>query len=456
MSMTDNGRMTLISSQRSSEQKKYIDLDSTRSTDILFNRVCYACPQHIRALYRSNTSLLKCLCKYFAPPQHLTIKDSYKEILQKFSSSEDNIKDENRLNMLREIGVMPPPDMYDVTHGSIQNNSFLFLQDGLNNFLKKTICIQSCINDPNIHVSKTIVMYLDPTTFDADSSLNAMTFVTNIINSDQQSQYVILDVEHFKTEDIDPEEKNVCKACCSLIIAVLELLTEWYDNYFDRLIIAPESNSLNLEPLAFILSQVFFINKTLHSKMTIQFTSVDRGTIRDFSSQTEHNTTPYIKKRKISKLCIGYLLKGNNKTKDCVNFYTDIFNKKRLFCAKCIISLTLQNIPTSIVSYIGYQLQCVRVIKKRSTKNYYITGKDTNKTDDVAISTIMSVQIYRNINNPLMILIDLPNPSSVSNNADEQLGYLHEQGHNTTFYTPQNNVSLVIPKKFFSTPKIAR
>jgi len=455
MGMTDNGRMTLISSQRSTEQNKYVDLDNTRSPFILFNRVCYACPQHIRSLYRSNTSLLKCPCKFFAPPQHLTIKDSYKEILNVFSSSEDNMKDENRLNMLREIGVIPPPDMYDINHGSIQNNSFLFSQEGLDHFLKKTICIQSYIDDPNIHVSKTIVMYLDPTTFSADSSLNAMSFVTNIIYSDQQSEYVILAVEHFKTEDVDPDEKNVCKACSALIISVLELLTSWYDNYFDRLIIAPESNSLNLEPLAFMLSQVFFINKTLNSKITIQFTSVDRGTISNSSCKDINGMKPYVKRRKISKLCIGYLLKGNNKTKDCVNFYADIFNKKILFCAKCIISLTLQNIPISIVSYIGDQLQCVRIIKKKTTKAYYITGKDTNKTDDLAISTIMSVQIYRQINNPTMTLIDLPYPSNSSCTADDQLGYLHKQDHNT-FYTPENEISLVIPKKFFSIPKIVR
>ena len=454
MSMTDNGRMTLISSQRSTDQNKYIDLDRTRSPDILFNRVCYACPQHIRSLYRSNTSLLKCPCKYFAPPQHLTIKDSYKEILKIFSSSDNNIEDTNRLNMLGEVGVIPPPDMDDVSNGSIYNNSFLFSQEGCDHFLKTTMCIQTCIDDPNVHVSKTIVMYLDPTTCNADSSLNAMSFVTNINNIDKKSQYIILAVEHFKTEEIDPDEKNVCKACSFLIISILELLTAWYDNYFDRLIIAPESNSLNLEPLAFMLSQIFFNNKTLNSKITIQFTSVEQGIIRDFTPTLTNNTNPYVKRRKISKLCIGYHLQSNNKTKDCVNFYSDIFNQKRLFCAKTIISLTLQNIPISIVSYIADQLQRVRFIKRNNTQSYYITGKDTNKTDDVAISTIMSVQIYRNINNPTMILIGLPNPSSALNNTDNQLGYLNKSNNNTTFYNPHNEVSIVIPKNFFSTPTI--
>lgn len=453
MGMTDNGRMTLISSQRTTNHKKYIDLDNTRSPHILFNRISYACPQHIKTLCRSETTLLKCPCKFFAPPQHLTITDSYKEILSKFSSAENNVKDENRLNMLCEIGVLPPPDMCDITSGSIQNNSFLYAQEGLDHFLKRTICIQSCIDDISIHVSKTIVMYLDPTPFSVDSSLNAMTFVTSIIYKDGPTHYVILAAEHFKTEDIDPDEKNVCKACSTLIIAILELLSEWYNNYFDNLLIAPESNSLNLEPLKFMLSQLILKNKKLRSKIIIEFTSVDRGPVCNSSLRDINDTQPYVKRRKISKLCVGYLLNSNNKTKDCVNFYGDIFNKKKLSCAKCIISLSLQNTPMSIVSYIAEQLKYVRIVKKKSTKTYYVTGKDTNKTDDLAISTIMSVQIHRK-DRSTMNLIDLLTSSQTTSDVDKELGYLHKEEDGNTFYVPRDEISFVIPKKFFSTPKI--
>jgi len=460
MTNTDNGRMILMSSQKSGKDKRdVIDLDTTRSRYVLFNRVSYVCAGHITALLKANTGLIKCPCYYFSSPAHITMDDGYTDILNLFTIDDvDSGISESKTALLAEIGVLPTKDLSITAKGDLTVASLA----------KSTANIYMATNLFDTHeylegmykntllVSKTILVYLDPAPCDVESSYNALSYMTEIHTSDSEaSQYVILGVEHFRTGDIDVESGDVSLACVKLIMTNLNLICALYDSYFDRLIIAPECNSLSLEPFRYHLSKQFF-KSDLCKKITIQFTSV--ATVNGMNSMTPiHDDIitdkPVIKKRKVSAFRVGYILSNKNKNSNCVNFYTRIYNQCHLQCARKMLSCTLNKVNISVVQYIINQLNTMRFKKNKSTGSYSISGKKGNQRDDLAISIIMGTCILKDLKNMVYMLplIELQPLSSTNSPYDGvDVGYMEKNDNGSidhVFLRPIEPPSFSIPPK---------
>lgn len=439
MTNTDNGRMMLMSSQKSGKDKRdVIDLDTTRSKYVLFNRVSYVCAAHVKALIKNNTTLIKCPCYYFSSPLHIIMDEGYRDILNLFTINETGTDGENGISesktaLLAEIGCLPTNDLAIVTKGDLSVTS---LASATANFYMATNLFDTHeftegILKNTMLVSKTILVYLDPAPCDVEASYNALSYITEIYNSEgESSHYVILGVEHFRTRDIDCESGDTSLACVKLIMANLNLLCALYESYFDRVIIAPECNSLSLEPLRYHLAQ-FFFKSDLCQKISIQFTSVATVNGQNTMNPNQMDSIgdyPHVKKRKVSAVRIGYILSAKNKISNCVNFYNRIYNKCRIQCAKKMLSCSLKNINTSLVQYIINQLNTMQFSKK-ATGTYSISGKKPNQRDDLAISIIMGTCILGDVKDkvnalPLIELQPLSSSNSLYNNIN--IGYTEQ------------------------------
>lgn len=457
MTNTDNGRMILMSSQKSGKDKRdVIDLDTTRSKYVLFNRVSYVCAGHITALLKNNTTLIKCPCYYFSSPVHIMMDEGYRDILNLFTNSDNaNGISESKTALLAEIGCLPTNDLSITAKGDLTVVSLASTTANLymaTNLFDTHEYIQGIYKN-TLLISKTILVYLDPAPCDVESSYNALSYITEIYNSDaESSHYVILGVEHFRTRDIDLESSDTALACVKLIMANLNLICALYDSYFDRVIIAPECNSLSLEPFRYHLSKYFF-KSDLCKKISIQFTSV--ATVNGQNTMKPvHNDPiaeqPLVKKRKVSSLRIGYILSNRNKISNCVNFYTRIYNQCRMQCARKILSCSLKNINTSVVQYIINQLNTMQ-FNKKTTGAYSISGKKQNQRDDLAISIIMATCIVNDIKDrvntlPLIALEPLSSCNLLYNDID--VGYREENDNgsmNHVFLRPMGPPSFSIP-----------
>lgn len=439
MTNTDNGRMMLMSSQKSGKDKRdVIDLDTTRSKYVLFNRVSYVCAAHIKALLKNNTTLIKCPCYYFSSPIHIMMDEGYRDILNLFTISDPgtdgpNGISESKTALLAEIGCLPTNDLSMMIKSDLTLTSLASARANvyMATNLFDTHEFTEGILKNTLLVSKTILVYLDPAPCDVESSYNALSYITEIYNSDgESSHYVILGVEHFRTRDIDNDSGDTSLACVKLIMANLNLVCALYDSYFDRVIIAPECNSLSLEPLRYHLSH-FFFRSDLCQKINIQFTSVATVNGRNTMNPNQMDSTgeqPHIKKRKVSAFRIGYMLSTKNKISNCVNFYNRVYNQCRIQCAKKMLSCSLKNIDSSLVQYIINQLNTMQ-FSKNSTGTYSISGKKSNQLDDLAISIIMGTCILNDIKEkanalPLIELQPLSSCNSLYNNLN--MGYTEQ------------------------------
>lgn len=463
MTNTDKGRMILMSSQKSGKDKRdVIDLDTTRSKHVLFNRVSYVCAAHITALLKNDTALIKCPCYYFLSPIHITMGAGYRDILNLFTMNDPNDDSSNAISesktaLLAEIGVLPTNNI-SVIKGDLSVTS---LANTKGNFYMATNLFDmheylEGIYRHTLFISKTIVMYLDPAPCDVESSYNALSYITEVHNSDENSShYVILGVEHFRTRDVDTESGDVSLACVKLMMANLNLICALYDSYFDCLIIAPECNSLSLEPFRYHLAKHFF-KSDLCKKISIQFTSVATINGRNTMNPTHNDSItdqPTIKKRKVSSYRIGYILSNKNKNLHCINFYQSIYNQYRLQCARKLLSCSLSNINTSVVQYVINQLNAMQFRRKKTTGIFSISGKKANQRDDLAISIIMGTCILKDLkdkrnNLPLIALQPISYCNSIYTNIN--VGYREKEDTGSidhVFLRPLEPPSFSIPPK---------
>lgn len=260
---TGNARMICMSSQKNGQDKKsFVDLTRIRIKSMLMCSVSYVCAAHALAMITDDRiKVSKCLCYFFSQPFHINPGGDYRNLCSAFSvrsgGAEDGTRESKlqaKISLLAEIGVMPPGlSKQDLLKMNITNMK-LATQAGHDHIMTSSMQVMDYV----VHRSKTdlvfdnsIVVYVDPSPHDRNTSFNAMCFVTRARKPDYNTcpsiqKYVILGVEEFSTEDVDSVNKDVAFALAKVFIYHVAALTTIYNGYFDEVIVVPENNSSSL------------------------------------------------------------------------------------------------------------------------------------------------------------------------------------------------------------------
>jgi len=328
------------------------------------------------------------------------------------------------------------------------------------------------IYPPQKLVSRTLIVYIDPAPTRTGSSEHGLSFIAKVSSNsnqfpvkelfgakvDQEPQldyYVILAIDEYSTDDAETNF-NTMNAVSKIFMILLYSIKKYYNNYFNKLIVIPEANSLSLdeffissceEKYAEVLRGVEvkvtamenFFKKIRRKKRKFQETLDDEDNQLDTliqSSEDEfyedhdfprsyrrpdrHEMIERERARRgrinapASKLLadhrIGYAL-GGEKCNLVLTFFSKFFttdkrSQKRVICAKHIISkfiykqlvnTTTNSQSFNYATYICERLNQIRVCTKKSGE-LTLSGKSQSlKTyicDDLPIALSLSVVLY--------------------------------------------------------------
>lgn len=449
----DKGRVILMSSHKLPSESKqvYMDLDSLRCDEVLFNSVTYVCSNHQTALLQSDINIANCICKIFAPPSHIDNLCAYRDYVHKFVRAKQGFAhdgSDGHESLLAEIGCIP-----NATNSTNKNVNLNLVKltntQSEREIVSKLFPISDYINGirNDMYVSTTMTVYYDPATCNSNSSYNALCFMAKITEGAQSNKneydgedddksksigaqhYVILAVEDFPSSFVDPDQEDCISASVQLILDNLLSLHQLYNGYFKDVIIAPESNSIGMERFCYLLKEILDEHSYLLKKLTIHITTVPApisnsedmlhrakhyASINNIPSSSRFSTTNKCRKRPAKQVRVkpGFFI-GSNKVNDCFYFYAEIFNRNRLHCSSTLISQSLDHKQHSIPLYIVNKLRSLEVRKRPQTGSFYISGKHARKshseeiTDDLAISIIMSVMVFKYVERKQFLLIKI-------------------------------------------------
>ena len=291
---------------------------------------------------------------------------------------------------------------------------------GRNRFLEVSENVISRIKS-QANVLRSITVYIDPAPTATDRSLNAMAFVTKILEKNGLFNYVLLWVEEFRTCDIENANKCIYTALSMVFMQALNTLHSLYEGYFTNYISIPESNMISMDRFWVICQELLIkdtrfstiLNSdiTIHTKITINrkrkmvhkqisppkryqmkdeiiTQALQRGSNRLFS--TVHDTND------MQTFRIGYTL-GSDKITRCLHFYSTCYNysennSQMLTRAAHLSSHTMVNNVKMLTNYIANQMD-TQHLHRNSRKYLTVSGKGKNP-DDLSTCIIFAVSLY--------------------------------------------------------------
>lgn len=441
MLLSDNAHLVLTSSHKSGQDHKtYVDMKSLRRKQILLNNVVHVCPNHIVSMLNNDVTAMCCPCYLFQQPHHITADADYRRIMNAFSLRsgprvDDSETRDAKTAMLSELGILPPglslQDVNDTTKRQLASTR------GSEKFCSRLVDVKDYIifgGKRHLLFSRDVVVYIDPAPTDVGRSYHAMCFVTRAEEVNPQPdqtryRYVILAVEEFQTDDVDSHSTDGLLALATVFITTCSLLTRLYEGYFTTFIVAPEANSIHVDPFWTRCGVLYAKDPTLiDSQVTILSTTIEKPSKKTIRGGTKlkDRYKPYQKRNDITsandyefqRLCsqvaygqktsrsyrIGYVL-GCNKVSKIYNFFSNLYNPTSgnvsdVSCASQIFSWFIGRENESIPFYVAKKLEMLEIrptISQITGKTVYkIGGKRREKDgsfvqDDLPISVVMSV-----------------------------------------------------------------
>jgi len=452
MLLTDNGHLVLASSHKSGQDTRtFVDMSSLRRTEILINNVVHVCSNHIVSMLQNDVTAMCCPCYLFHQPHHITADADYRRILNAFSQrsgsrNNDGENDDAKTAMLSEIGILPrglsPQELNDTTKRQLASSR------GSEKFCSNLIDVRDYIvlGKQRMIFSREVVVYVDPAPTNVGRSCHAMCFVTRAEEVNPQPgqtrfRYVILAVEEFQTDDVEPQTKDGLFALATVFIGTCSVLTRLYEGYFSTFVVAPEANSIHVDPFWSRCGVLYAKDSSLiDSEITILSTTIQAPCVKTKQSAAEkrlkrrnNKYRPYKKRNEdmsvsayeLNRLCeeseygtynkvksyrIGYAL-GSNKVRKIYNFFSSLYNPTSgnvcdVSCASTIWSWWIGRDYDSIPFYVAKKLELLEIrptINQITGKTVYkIGGKGTGKDgsftqDDLPIAVVMSVCLCADI-----------------------------------------------------------
>lgn len=449
MLLTDNGHMVLTSSHKSGQDSRtFVDMKSLRRTQILINNVVHVCPNHIVSMLNNDVTAMCCPCYLFHQPHHITADADYRRILNAFSQRsgprvDDDETGDAKTVMLSEVGILPPGlSLQDVNDSTKRQ---LASVRGSEKFCSKLVDVRDYVilgRKRHLVFSRDIVVYIDPAPTNVGRSYHAMCFVTRAEELNPQPgetryRYVILAVEEFQTDDVDSQTRDGLLALATVFTTTCSVLTRLYEGYFTTFIVAPEANSIHVDPFWSRCGVLYAKDPTLiRSQVTILGTTIQTPSVKarmtDCEKEIRKRYKPYLKKKEITSAkayefqylfdkCdyepknaqsyrIGYAL-GGNKVSKIYNFFSSFYNPTSgnvcdVSCATTIWSWWIGQYNRSIPVYVAKKLELLEIrptISQTTGKTVYkIGGKKKEKDgsfvqDDLPIAVVMSVCLCADI-----------------------------------------------------------
>jgi len=448
MLLTDNGHLVLASSHKSGQDTRtYVDMNSLRRTEILINNVVHVCSNHIVSMLQNDVTAMCCPCYLFHQPHHITADADYRRILNAFAQrsgprNHDEENDDAKTAMLSEIGILPrglsPQQLNDNTKRQLASSR------GSEKFCSNLIDVRDYVvlGKQRMIFSREVVVYVDPAPTNVGRSCHAMCFVTRAEEVNPQPgqtrfRYVILSVEEFQTDDVEPQTKDGLFALATVFISTCSVLTRLYEGYFSTFVVAPEANSIHIDPFWSRCGVLYAKDPSLiDNKVTILSTTIQAPSIKTKESavkkRLKRKFRPYKKRNEgtsvsayeLNRLCeesdyrtnevksyrIGYVL-GSNKVRKIYHFFSSLYNPTSgnvcdVLCASTIWSWWIGRDCDSIPFYVAKKLELLEIrptISQITGKAVYkICGKRTGKDgsftqDDLPIAVVMSVCLCADI-----------------------------------------------------------
>ena len=433
MIQTGQGRIILMSSQKVQHKNRdIIDIGLLRSTAITSNHVYYICVPHLKKMASIGKISNICICYLFSHPFHITNDSSLQAIVNLFREHRD-VTDTSKnvidFSILKEHGVDINLIYEDVE--TISNNSNLCTRYARQHFITNSIPLKVWISENNVkyHVSKTVMVYIDPAPVVSETSFNAICFVTRVNSSSIENnsyRYVVIGLENFKSDKYDPNTQNYQVANANILMKDINAICEIYEGYFDTFVIAPEADSIGMEQFG------------LHCKMLLQnypklkaqngpkmyFTTIkqqqeraaNNNEMTDTVQTTSQQSMKRGKKRKHSieiplllndetlqtqdeKYRIGYNL-GRHKINTYLDFILKEYNSLNISCAFEIFGYSLCSENISIPTLIADGLDNLTLKEKylNGKKILQISGKKQVNgrfiKDDIPDAFINSIALF--------------------------------------------------------------
>jgi len=291
--------------------------------------------------------------------------------------------------------------------------------------------------------SREVVVYVDPAPTNVGRSCHAMCFVTRAEEVNPQPgqtrfRYVILAVEEFETDDVESQNKDGLLAIATVFISTCSVLTRLYGGYFSTFVVAPEANSIHIDPFWSRCGVLYAKDPTLiDSEVTILSTTIQVPSVKSkpftVEKRLKRKYRPYKKRNEdtsvsayeLNRLCeeseystknnvrsyrIGYVL-GSNKVRKIYHFFSNLYNPTSgnvcdVSCASTIWSWWIGRDHDSIPFYVAKKLELLEIrpmVNQITGKTVYKiggkrTGKDGSFTqDDLPIAVVMSVCLCADI-----------------------------------------------------------
>ena len=266
--LRDSKMICSTSQKNGQDSRPFVDLRKVRMDAVLSCVIEYVCPNHCTALIKQdNLMFTTCSCYMFAQPLHINVVSTMRRLLQAFStrtggggmisatfggSSYANSKDA----ILSEIGIIPPgftTDILDKLNSSTDIK--LLSEQGERHFLHSRLdLLAEIVSSNNVH--RTVLTYLDPTPSSYrtggkqqpsnDPSKHAMVTVT-AMKDGIKTRFVVIGVEEFSTEQLEPETHDSGRAMASVYMAHISTIHHYYNRYFTEYFLVPEVNSFDLD-----------------------------------------------------------------------------------------------------------------------------------------------------------------------------------------------------------------
>ena len=439
-----HGRLILMSSQKAvdNNNRDVIDIGLLRSSHITSNHVVYSCPPHMKEMAYYGILANVCICYLFSRAFHIIGSGAFyviTDLLSKQNSKNEETENTN-YGLVTELGFDINLINDDLQDMSTKN---LCLQKAFVHLQTHAVSLKTLIkgNNPNILVSDTVMIYIDPAPILSETSLNAICFTTRLthfVSNTICHKYIIIAIENFKSDQFDKETHNYQIATANILMDNISDIFEAYWGHFKRFVIAPEADSLPMEQFWVQCQHLYAKNSKIHSKggPRIFFTTIKKTLSKESRQQlfaekyedVDHELMVSDNSRKSCKrkfpnylnnanndeidVCssskmplncveyrVGYNL-GHDKTKLYLDFILKEYNMLNVSCSAEIFSKTLCSQNISIPTFIAENLN-VLTLKSKGTasKRWQISGKSRKNgeflKDDVADSVIMSISLFK-------------------------------------------------------------
>lgn len=473
--MTDNGHILLSSSHKYDPNKKkcFLDINLLRSEEILVCNHLSVCPAHIKSVLESDATISSCICNLYCHPPHIHGNNKYRKLMNAFVSSISNKSDtsneeNNATVLLSEIGVIPTGvKIENVNRNCDLSAAKLATYGGYRKLCSELFPLEEYLSSDRYsgYVSREVFVFIDPAPTNSGSSMNAMSFVCRHERTDHDTSkishtYVILAVEEFHTEWVDPR-KDGSFALAKTVISTCAVITKLYGNYFTSFVLFPEANALSMDRFFYLCKDLYHSNIVLENSNVkilcnvIPLNTKSRDLERRAQRAKQHSTNSFLKKQKkdadentlmltgdidewgskvsYKKMAyrsalhdleeheknleshvdtsyrVGYCL-GSEKMSYVLNFYFNWYcdhssTNTSVLCSNKIWSFWLINKRESIPSYIASKLETLE-LRPHNTGgkySYKISGKKTSENsyicDDLPLSVILSVALCESVLN---------------------------------------------------------